>query len=143
MTQDSEKAQDFTHDIFIKVFNKLDAFQQRSSFSTWIYSIAYNYCSDQLRISKRMNTTLLDDDLEEHLPDSREGIIHEEAMQMVRQALESLSTQERMLLKLKYEEGATIEEISRQYNLSASAVKMRLKRSRTKIEQFYARVQLN
>lgn len=41
MTQDSEKTQDFTHDIFSRVFDKPDAFQQRSSFSTCIYPIAY------------------------------------------------------------------------------------------------------
>ncbi|WP_317046713.1 RNA polymerase sigma factor [Spirosoma pollinicola] len=39
MTKDPLKAEDFTHDIFLKVFNKLDAFQQRSSFSTWLYTI--------------------------------------------------------------------------------------------------------
>ena len=42
MTKDSEQAQDFTQDIFLKVFSKLEAFQQRSTFSTWLYSIAYN-----------------------------------------------------------------------------------------------------
>ncbi|GAB4024192.1 RNA polymerase sigma factor [Spirosoma koreense] len=141
MTQDSEKAQDFTHDIFIKVFDKLDAFQQRSSFSTWIYSIAYNYCADQMRISKRLNTTSLSDELGQYLPESRDAEVHEEAMQMVRLALDSLSVEERTLLKLKYEEGVSIEEIARQYKLSISAVKMRLKRSRARIEQFYARQQ--
>eukprot|EP01031_Cornospumella_fuschlensis_P015460 gene15460-18893_t len=37
MTKDSEKAEDFTQDIFLKVFSKLDAFQERSTFSTWLY----------------------------------------------------------------------------------------------------------
>lgn len=138
MTQDSEKAQDFTHDIFIKVFDKLDAFQQRSSFSTWIYSIAYNYCADQIRLSKRLTTTTLDEQLEQHLPDSREAVIHEEAMQLVKRALENLSTEEQTLLRLKYEEGVSIDELARMYNIKISAVKMRLKRSRDRIQQFYA-----
>lgn len=138
MTQDSDKAQDFTHDIFIKVFGKLDAFQERSSFSTWIYSIAYNYCADQIRLSKRLTTTTLDDQLEQHLPDNREAVIHEEAMQLVKRALESLSTEEQTLLRLKYEDGVSIEELARMYNIKISAVKMRLKRSRDRIQQFYA-----
>ena len=138
MTQDSEKAQDFTHDIFIKVFDKLDAFQQRSTFSTWIYTIAYNYCADQLRLAKRLPTTVLDEQSEQ-LTESGDGVLHEEALQSVKQALESLSVEEQRLLRQKYEEGKSIEELARQYNIKISAVKMRLKRSKAKIQQFYAR----
>lgn len=141
MTKDSEKAQDFTHDIFIKVFDKLDAFQQRSSFSSWIYSIAYNYCADQIRLARRLTTTTLDEELGQHLSESREAEVHEEAMLLVKRAMDSLSPEEQILLRLKYEEGLPIGEIARQYNLTTSAVKMRLKRSRTKIEQFYTRQQ--
>lgn len=139
MTQDSDKAQDFTHDIFLKVFNKLDAFQQRSSFSTWIYSIAYNYCADQIRLAKRLHTTALNEELEQYIPECHESALHEEAMQLVKRALESLSAEERTLLQLKYEDGVSIEEIARMYCLKTSAVKMRLKRSKAKIQQFYAR----
>ncbi len=137
MTQDSDKAQDFTHDIFIKVFDKLDAFQQRSTFSTWIYTVAYNYCADQLRLAKRLPTTALDEQSEQ-LSESGEAALHEEALQSVRQALESLSWAEQRLLRQKYEEGQSIEELARQYNIKVSAVKMRLKRSKAKIQQFYA-----
>lgn len=141
MTKDSEKAQDFTHDIFIKVFDKLDAFKQRSSFSTWIYSIAYNYCADQIRLSKRINTTALSDDLGQHVSENREAELHEEAVQLIKRALESLSPQEQTFLRLKYEDGVTIDEIAQQHNLTISAVKMRLKRSKARIEQFCARQQ--
>ena len=138
MTQDSDKAQDFTHDIFIKVFDKLDAFQQRSTFSTWIYSVAYNYCADQLRLAKRLPTTVLDEHSEQ-LSESGEAALHEEALQSVRQALESLSWDEQRLLRQKYEEGRSIEELAGEYQIKISAVKMRLKRSKAKIQQFYDR----
>lgn len=141
MTQNSEQAQDFTHDIFLKVFDKLDAFQQRSSFSTWIYSVAYNYCADQLRVAKRLNMTALNDELEENVPECPESLVHEEAMQLVKSALESLSIEEQTFLRLKYEEGVSIEEMARMYNLKTSAVKMRLKRSKARIQEFCARQQ--
>lgn len=140
MTQDSEKAQDFTHDIFIKVFDKLDAFQQRSTFSTWIYTVAYNYCADQLRLAKRLPTTVLDEQSEQ-LPESSEAVLHEEALQSIKRALDSLSLEEQGLLRQKYEEGKSIEELAHQYNIKISAVKMRLKRSKAKIQQFYAQQQ--
>ncbi|GAB4024336.1 RNA polymerase sigma factor [Spirosoma koreense] len=139
ITQDSEKAQDFTHDIFIKVFDKIGAFQQRSSFATWIYSIAYNYCIDQKRQAKRFHTTIIDEDLERNLSESQEAALQEETLQLVNRALATLSVTEQTMLRQKYEEGMSLDELSQLYNLKISAVKMRLKRSREKIQLFYDR----
>ena len=143
MTKDAEKAEDFTHDIFLKVFDKLNAFQERSSFSTWLYSISYNYCADQLRIAKRLPTTTLEGSLEQNRAESTEAQLHEETLQLVKQAMETLSVKERSLLRLKYEDGLSIDEIAELYDLKPSAVKMRLKRSREKVQlvcaQQYAR----
>lgn len=139
MTKNSEKAEDFTHDIFLKVFDKLNAFQQRSSFSTWLYSIAYNYCADQLRLAKRFNTTEITESLEQQLDESQEALLHEESVLMVKQAMETLSMKERALLRLKYEDGLSIDEIAKLYAIKPSAVKMRLKRSREKVQHVYTR----
>jgi RNA polymerase sigma factor (sigma-70 family) len=137
MTKDSEKAQDFTHDIFIKAFDKLGNFQERSSFSTWLISIAHNYCSDQIRLSKRLNTSPLDTDLEATVTEPKDALAQEESIQLVKQALESLSPKEQALLRLKYEEEMSIDEIAKLYNIKTSAVKMRLKRSKAKIQEYY------
>ena len=140
MTQDSENAQDFTHDIFLKAFGKLDAFQQRSSFATWLYSISYNYCLDQLRLGKRLSTTSIDDTLQENIADSTDTYLHEEALQLVSRAMERLSISEQAILKLKYEDGRSIEEIAQFYSIKVSAVKMRLKRSREKIRLVHSQL---
>ena len=140
MTKDADQAQDFTQDIFLKVFNKLDAFQERSSFSTWLYSISYNYCADQLRLAKRLPTTSWEQESPGHnQADTQEAYLHEETLLVVRQAMETLSSAERALLRLKYEDGMSIEEIAQLYDLKPSAVKMRLKRSREKIQQLCAK----
>jgi RNA polymerase sigma-70 factor (ECF subfamily) len=139
MTRDTEKAQDFTHDIFLRVFNKLDAFQERSSFSTWLYSIAYNYCSDQLRLAKRLPFDSLDDTTPYDIPESTAGQLHEETLQLVNQAIATLPKADQTLLRMKYEEGLTIEQIAQVYQINISAVKMRLKRSRDKVHRLYAR----
>lgn len=138
LTQDSAKAEDFTHDIFLKVFNKLDAFQERARFSTWLYSISYNYCLDQLRLAKRLNTVTIEHDSDEYdLAESQEAVLHEETLQLVQRVMETLSEGETTLLKLKYEDELSIDEIAERYHLKPSAVKMRLKRTRDKIHQLY------
>lgn len=138
MTKDSEQAQDFTQDIFLKVFNKLDAFQQRSSFSTWIYAIAYNYCADQLRLAKRLPTVTLSDGSEQIWEGPSESHVNDDMLHLVAQAMERLTIEERSLLRLKYEDGLSNEEIANLYDIKLSAVKMRLKRSRDRVHRLYS-----
>ncbi|WP_460944207.1 RNA polymerase sigma factor [Spirosoma daeguense] len=137
MTKDSAKAQDFTHDIFLKVFDKLDRFQERSAFSTWLYSIAYNYCSDQLRQAKRFQLSTMDENLPYASTETDESQVHEESIQLVNRLMLSLSDREQALLRLKYEEGVSIEELALKYEVSESAIKMRLKRARQKVQTVY------
>ncbi|WP_405515725.1 RNA polymerase sigma factor [Spirosoma sp. KNUC1025] len=135
MTKDAQTAQDFTHDIFMKAFSKLDHFQQRSSFATWLTSIAHNYCSDQLRLAKRLHTTSLEDGMD--LSESRESGLGEEQLDRVHRAMSGLSASEQLLLRQKYEQGLSIEELAGLYQIKVSAIKMRLKRSRDRVEQLY------
>lgn len=137
MTKDSETAQDFTQDIFLKVFDKLPAFQERSRFSTWLYSISYNYCADQLRIGKRLPFSSLESSLGQEPADVEEDTLQEETLRVVMRAMQTLSVQERSLLRLKYEDGLSISEIAQLQELNESTVKMRLKRSRDKISTFF------
>ena len=138
MTKDSDQAQDFTHDIFIKVFNKLDAFQERARFSTWLYSIAYNYCADQLKLAKRLPTTALEDSSASNQAELNDAQLADEAMLVVNQAMAKLSANERHFLRLKYEDGLSVEHIAELYDLKVSTVKMRLKRSRDRVRELCA-----
>lgn len=139
MTNDSDQAQDFTQDVFIKAFAKLDDFEQRSSFSTWINAIAYNYCADQLRLAKRLPTRSIDERLEDTLGESSEAQTQEESRTLAHQALASLPASEQLLLRQKYEQGISLEELAKIHQLKLSAVKMRLKRSRQKLQTYLAR----
>lgn len=133
MTKDSDQAQDFTQDIFIRAFSRLDRFEQRSTFSTWLYSISYNYCIDQIQLAKRRSTVALLDNTDYGFTDPEDTVRYENRMQYLSGVLDTLPPEEVQLLRLKYEEGLDIVTIARQFNLSQSAVKMRLKRSRDKI----------
>ena len=41
---DPQKAEDATHDVFLKAFRKLDQFRGEASLRTWLYRIAINHC---------------------------------------------------------------------------------------------------
>src|SRR2546430_15699336 len=41
---DPQKAEDATHDVFLKAFRKMDQFRGEASWRTWLYRIAINHC---------------------------------------------------------------------------------------------------
>ena len=51
-TRDTAKAEDLAHDIFLRVITKIGTFKGGARFSTWLYSITYNYCMDNIRKAK-------------------------------------------------------------------------------------------
>ena len=137
MTKDTEAARDFTQDIFIKVFHKLDSFENRSTLSTWLYSIAHNYCVDQIKVGKRLRVESLSDEVVTAVAEEDQSESAELRLQALEGVLSSLPAEEVIFLRLMYEEGMSVNEIAQQRHLSVSAVKMRLKRTRDKLYGLY------
>ncbi|GAB3326594.1 RNA polymerase sigma factor [Larkinella ripae] len=136
-TRDPIKAEDYTHDIFLQVFSKIDQFQGRSAFSTWLFSISQNYCRQKIRIANRLVTVALDEVDLENLPDSETNDIAHTMLNQLSVVMEKLSSDKVALLQLKYVDNIDITEIARQYNINNSAVKMRLKRTRDHVVDVY------
>jgi RNA polymerase sigma-70 factor (ECF subfamily) len=47
--QDRDKAEDFLHDLFVKIVEQPGRFDSSRKFSTWIYSVAHNLCKNEYR----------------------------------------------------------------------------------------------
>ena len=140
-TNDTQAAQDYAQDIFLKVFRKLDSFAHQSSFSTWLYAIAYNHCRDQHRLRKRLPTEPLAPDLVQTLAGSSPFTedADEDQLRLIERQLAKLSPLDEDLLRLRYERGLSVVALSQHYQLSESAVKMRLKRSRDRLRSLCVR----
>ncbi|MGA0557468.1 RNA polymerase sigma factor [Larkinella sp. VNQ87] len=136
-TRDPIKAEDYTHDIFLQVFSKIDQFQGRSAFSTWLYSIAQNYCRQKLRVANRLDLVAIDEIDIENLPDHETSDTVHTMLHQLSMVMEKLSPDKLALLQLKYVENVDVTEIARQYNINNSAVKMRLKRTRDQVIDVY------
>jgi len=143
MTKDSATAQDYTQEIFLKAFTKLDSFESRSTFSTWLFSITHNYCLDQIRINSRYAMEDLSETVVSELKETDYQQSAEYRLQQLESLLAQLSIDEVTLLRLKHEQNMSVKQLSEQYHLTESAVKMRLKRSRDKLLAIYAAQQIN
>jgi RNA polymerase sigma factor (sigma-70 family) len=131
-----QKAEDFTHDIFLKLIVKIGTFKENSKFSTWLYSITYNFCMDQIRVNKKMAETSFDDsfDMVEEEEDLEFASMKSKGL---KRSLEQIPSDEKALLLMKYQDDFSIKEISETLKISESAVKMRLLRSKDKLKKLY------
>jgi len=130
------KAEDFTHDIFLKLIVKIGTFKETSKFSTWLYSITYNYCMDQIRVNKKNveialegNHDIIDDNEDDDLMNMHEH--------QLGKSLEKIPSDEKALILMKYQDDFSIKEIADTLNITESAVKMRLLRSKEKLRKIY------
>ncbi|OIN60920.1 RNA polymerase sigma factor [Arsenicibacter rosenii] len=136
LIKDPVLAEDFTQEIFLRVLHNLPNFKERSTFSTWLYAIAYNYCMDQIRHANRQTTVGIGEELIQTLTDEESDTIEFQLSHLSR-VLQYLPADERTLLRLKYEEDQDIKALAHTLNIKDSAIKMRLKRSRDKIRRLY------
>lgn len=68
MTGDSDLAMDLTQDAFIRGWERLDKFQGRSAFSTWLYRIAVRLAYDAMERERRNVPAGLDREVEDPAP---------------------------------------------------------------------------
>ncbi|AKD57222.1 RNA polymerase sigma factor [Spirosoma radiotolerans] len=137
--KDPVRAEDLTHDIFLKLVVKLSSFREQAKFSTWLYSITYNYCTDQLRSQNLRREVYMDDGWERLDVGNDDGLaeLAELEAKQLQKALHQLPPEEQTMLLMKYQDDISIRDIADLNGLTESAVKMRLKRSRDKLRKHY------
>ncbi len=64
-----QEAEDLVQETYIKAFAKLDSFQQKSTFKTWVFAIATNLAKDSLRARERWGEDWMDLVKDAHVAD--------------------------------------------------------------------------
>ena len=132
-------AEDLTHDIFIKVYLNLGRFKQKSKFSTWLYSITYNFCVDYVRKKQKDNVVDMEDkegEIAGRDIDTADDLDHI-ALDRLTELLEQLKSEDKLILLMKYRDDMSIKDIQVAFDISESAVKMRIKRAKEKLKSLY------
>lgn len=143
ITKDPVDAEDYMQDIFVRVLSGLHNFKEKSTFSTWLYTVSTNYCMDRMKIGrKRSDWVELDSEITKTLAENNESAGIEERYQMIDLILEKIAPSESMYLRMKYESNMNIREMALLLQVKDSAVKMRLKRVRDKVKDILILYQL-
>jgi RNA polymerase sigma factor (sigma-70 family) len=141
MVKDNEQAADLTQEILIKIFMQMYGFRNTAKFSTWVHAITYNTCIDFLRKNKSKLKVALTENLADSIAEMIEGeksIPEDVTLEILEVLLDQLSADEKLIMVLKYKEKHSIKDIMGTLGLSESAVKMRLKRARQRVNDLYA-----
>lgn len=132
-----EDAEELTQDVFLKVYRNLASFQGKSSFSTWLYRIAYNTAISEARKKKQeflaIDETQIENVSEEEIESRLGHTDHSEQIALLEKALTQLSPDDRFIILLFYMESKSIEEVSAITGLTESNVKTKLHRIRKRL----------
>ncbi len=138
-TKSRDTAFDLVQDVMVKMMDKLPALEHGHLLGLWIHRVTSNYCADQYKKRKRFQTESIDDrfDMVAEEIDMEAILLKEDLLDGMEQMMEELGEESAAILRLKYLEGKSVKELQSQLNLGPSAVKMRLKRGRSKIAELY------
>ncbi|HEV2698896.1 MAG TPA: sigma-70 family RNA polymerase sigma factor [Terriglobales bacterium] len=147
VTQNREDAQDVVQEAFFKAFQKLDQFQEKSQFSTWLIRITLNQSLMNLRKQHRKKEVQVDHDVlvegdivvplevADWTPNPEERYEASELRAILIQALQQLGPALSVVFVLRDMEGLSTEEASQALDLSQAAVKARLMRARLRLRE--------
>lgn len=138
-----DDALDIAQEAFVHAFQKLDTFQGRSAFYSWLFRIAMNAAISRKR-KERRTTGSIDaarqnagiEPVDEHsAAQPTHALDVSEQQEMVRRALARLPEDYRQVLVLKEMEGLKYEEIAEIVDCPIGTVRSRIHRARQELRQ--------
>ena len=142
-----EDAADASQETFIQVLKSIDGFEERSKFSTWLYTIAHRKGIESLRKKSRLLRKVSADDTALANATSAASDVHcldaEKIMALLDRAVSELPTRQRQVFLLHYFEGQTFNEIATITGVTIGALKASYHHARKKIEKALAQRNIN
>ncbi|MBQ9363566.1 MAG: RNA polymerase sigma factor [Bacteroidaceae bacterium] len=124
---DEELSADFTHDVFLRVYEARSRYLGGTNVATWFFTIAYNLCKNTYRHNGHVADYLSTLDSEPVQEEDVEVRMDQEILhQALSHVLQSLPPPLRLLFSLHYEEELTTAQIAKIENLPEGTVKSRL-----------------
>lgn len=156
MTGNEHDADEVVQETFLRCYKRLDSFEARSTFSTWLYRIASNCALDLLAKRKQDKMHIVENDGRDDDTDPEERtldyaapqpgpermLLSAELRRRVADAMQRLTDVERTAFVLRHFEGRSIAEIGSVLKVKDEAVKntvfRAVKKMRSELEPFMA-----
>ena len=137
--RDHHDAEEICQDAFLRAFSRLDSFSQEYRFSTWLFTIAYRLCLNQLRrhppLTGEVEFSAFDggeEDAGEQIASSEEA---RRLKDTVWSSVDKLSVHQRATVLLFYRENMSCDQIGEVLEMPVATVKSHLHRARTRLRE--------
>ena len=141
MTRNTTTASDLTIETFGKAFLQLHRYAPTSTFSSWLYTIGIHTYIDHLR-RNRLDTVPLSDmqtrgdgevieyQIPSNQPNPEETMIRMQRDEALKQVVDQLKEPYRQIVRMRYYEDMSYEEIASKLHIPMGTVKIRLSRAK-------------
>lgn len=137
-----DAAEDIVFETFAKAFSRLEEYNPKFAFSTWLFRIGINKAIDYLRNKKNMSTSSIDEYMSEgsdttfasqivsSTNDPIQEMLNEEKIAFVKLIVDKLAPRYKRVIDLYYYQEMSCEEIAKELNTTTNNVKAELFRAR-------------
>lgn len=108
---DEHQAQDVAQEVFIKIIEQPQLFDQQKKFSTWAYTVTANRCKNILR-NKQNRSELLNHVKTETHSTLQHGVDYKNLRNTIKKAYQELNEKEKALFVLRFEHELPLKEIA-------------------------------
>ncbi|MDA8572155.1 RNA polymerase sigma factor [Flavobacteriaceae bacterium] len=136
-TQNENDAEDITIETFFKAFDKINSFDQKFKFKTWLITIAKNTHLDRLRKQKNAltNQTTEEDEnrvywIQDDAPSAEDKLITEQNLAELLKDIKKLKPHHQEIIQLRYFQEQSYQEISKIIDVPINNVKVKLLRAK-------------
>lgn len=142
VVKSKDVAEDIMIETFAKAFSKLNEYNPKYAFSTWLFRIGINKAIDYLRNEKKMPTSSIDEFMNNETEttfseqlisstnDPIQDLLKEEKIAFVKLIIEKLNPRYKKIIELFYYQELSCEEIAKELGTSANAIKNDLFKAR-------------
>jgi RNA polymerase sigma-70 factor, ECF subfamily len=152
LTGNRHDAEEVVQEAFLRAYQKLEQFEARANFGTWVYRIAANYAIDRMR--QKRSEEARREEPSSRAPESAENSVmnllpdegpsperlaqNAELRRQLERALDTLTQAERTAFVMRHWEGCGIEEIAAALNSNSGATKNTVFRAVQKLRNVLA-----
>lgn len=130
-------SEEITIKSFSKAFEKIHLFNEQYKFKTWIVSIAKNQLNDYLK-KKKIRFENIENIKSESFKNNfnpEEELINKERYNYVNEKIDELKPMYKEIIKLKYIEDLSINQISQKLNQPVNTIKIKIYRAKRILNQ--------
>jgi RNA polymerase sigma-70 factor (ECF subfamily) len=137
-----QEAEETCQDVFLRLYQKIDQFEGRSQFKTWLFRVVHNLCLTRRRnlAIRRERTTEIEAEAtrdEASRQQDAESDGSQEISESVRKAISRMKPDDQEVIMLRFVSEMSIEEIADLLGTGLSATKMRLYRAMDRFKAIY------